>query len=105
MVSSYASLSSLDDVFHNLGKDDHRRPSPVSPRNGSTGLTSLPPLSGPALPPAPTTHLPTMAQPFPKMAAPAPDYVEAHHGLHLPPAELPASVADGPVSAPPSVCR
>ncbi|XP_062244793.1 protein FAM193A isoform X2 [Platichthys flesus] len=96
--------NSLDDVFHNLGKEDHRQPAAVSPRNGSTGLTSLPPLSGPTLPPAPT-HLPTMAsQPFPKMAAPAPDFVEAHQGLCLPPAEPPASLTDGPVSAPPSVC-
>ncbi|XP_019956809.2 protein FAM193A isoform X2 [Paralichthys olivaceus] len=95
--------NSLDDVFHNLGKEDHRQPAAVTPRNGSTGLTSLPPLSGPALPPAPT-HLPTMAsQPFPKMAAPAPDFAEAHQGLCLPPAE-PASLTDGPVSAPPSVC-
>ncbi|XP_058496559.1 protein FAM193A isoform X1 [Solea solea] len=96
--------NSLDDVFHNLGKEDHRQPAPVTPRNGSTGLTPLPPLSGPALPPAPT-HLPTMgSQPFPKMAAPAPDFVEAHQGLCLPPAEPPASSTDGPVSAPPSVC-
>ncbi|XP_034437094.1 protein FAM193A isoform X4 [Hippoglossus hippoglossus] len=96
--------NSLDDVFHNLGKEDHRQAAAVTPRNGSTGLTSLPPLSGPTLPPAPT-HLPTMAsQPFPKMAAPAPDFVEAHQGLCLPPAEPPASLTDGPVSAPPSVC-
>uniref|UniRef100_A0A8D2ZJY1 FAM193 C-terminal domain-containing protein n=1 Tax=Scophthalmus maximus TaxID=52904 RepID=A0A8D2ZJY1_SCOMX len=96
--------NSLDDVFHNLGKEDHRQPVPVAPRNGSTGLTSLPPLSGPALPPAPT-HLPAMgSQPFPKMAAPAPDFVESHQGLCLPPAEPPASSTDGPVSAPPSVC-
>ncbi|XP_067352856.1 protein FAM193A isoform X4 [Channa argus] len=97
--------NSLDDVFHNLGKEDHRQPTPATPRNGSTGLTSLPPLSNPALLPAPTAHLPTMAsQPFPKMAAPAPDFVEAHQVLCLPPAEPPASSADGPASAPPSVC-
>uniref|UniRef100_A0A8C4NZI9 FAM193 C-terminal domain-containing protein n=1 Tax=Dicentrarchus labrax TaxID=13489 RepID=A0A8C4NZI9_DICLA len=97
--------NSLDDVFHNLGKEDHRQPAPATPRNGPTGLTSLPPLSGPTLPPAPTTHLPTMgSQPFPKMAAPAPDFMEAHQGLCLPPAEPPASSADGPISAPPSVC-
>lgn len=103
---SCASLSPLDDVFHNLGKEDHRQPTPATLRNNSTGLTSLPPLSGPALPPTPNTHLPAMAsQPFPKMAAPAPDFVEAHQGLCLPPAEPPASCADGPVSAPPSVCR
>uniref|UniRef100_A0A8C9XCK1 Family with sequence similarity 193 member A n=1 Tax=Sander lucioperca TaxID=283035 RepID=A0A8C9XCK1_SANLU len=97
--------NSLDDVFHNLGKEDHRQPAPAPPRNCPTGLTSLPPLSGPTLPPAPTTHLPTMgSQPFPKMAAPAPDFMEAHQGLCLPPTEPPASSADGPVSAPPSVC-
>nr|XP_019956811.1 PREDICTED: protein FAM193A isoform X3 [Paralichthys olivaceus] len=102
-VSCTATTVQSNDVFHNLGKEDHRQPAAVTPRNGSTGLTSLPPLSGPALPPAPT-HLPTMAsQPFPKMAAPAPDFVEAHQGLCLPPAE-PASLTDGPVSAPPSVC-
>lgn len=99
------SLSALDDVFHNLGKEDHRQPAPAPPRNCPTGLTSLPPLSGPTLPLAPTTHLPTMgSQPFPKMAAPAPDFMEAHQGLCLPPTEPPASSADGPVSAPPSVC-
>ncbi|XP_069386286.1 protein FAM193A isoform X4 [Paralichthys olivaceus] len=102
-VSCTATTVQSNDVFHNLGKEDHRQPAAVTPRNGSTGLTSLPPLSGPALPPAPT-HLPTMAsQPFPKMAAPAPDFAEAHQGLCLPPAE-PASLTDGPVSAPPSVC-
>uniref|UniRef100_A0AAQ4Q0F5 FAM193 C-terminal domain-containing protein n=1 Tax=Gasterosteus aculeatus aculeatus TaxID=481459 RepID=A0AAQ4Q0F5_GASAC len=97
--------NSLDDVFHNLGKEDHRPPAPAPPRNCPAGLTSLPPLSAPTLPPAPTTHLPTLgSQPFPKMAAPVPDFIEAHQGLCLPPAEPPASSADGPVSAPPSVC-
>uniref|UniRef100_A0A674N2W3 Family with sequence similarity 193 member A n=1 Tax=Takifugu rubripes TaxID=31033 RepID=A0A674N2W3_TAKRU len=96
---------SFYDVFHNLGKKDHRQPSPGAPRNSHAGMTSLPPLSGTTLPPAPTTHLPTMgSQPFPKMAAPAPDFIEAHQGLCLPPAEPPSSSVDGPVSAPPSVC-
>ncbi|XP_029010862.1 protein FAM193A isoform X2 [Betta splendens] len=104
-VSCTATTVQSNDVFHNLGKEDHRQATPSALRNGSTGLTSLPPLSGPALPPAPTTHLPTMAsQPFPKMAAPAPDFGEAHQGLCLPPAEPPAPCADGPISAPPSVC-
>ncbi|XP_034543276.1 protein FAM193A isoform X8 [Notolabrus celidotus] len=97
--------NSLDDVFHNLGKEDHRQPAPAPPRSCPSGLTPLPPLSGPTLPPAPTTQLPTMgSQPFPKMAAPAPDFMEAHQGLCLPPAEPPTSSVDGPVSAPPSVC-
>lgn len=99
-------FASLDDVFHNLAKEDHRQPPPATPRNGPAGLTALPPLSGPTLPPTPTTHLPTMgSQPFPKMATPAPDFIEAHQGLCLPPAEPPASSADGHISAPPSVCR
>lgn len=99
-------LTSSDDVFHNLVKEDHRQPPPTAPRNGSAGLNPLPPLSGPTLPPTPATHLPTMAsQPFPKMATPAPDFMEAHQGLCLPPTEPPASSADCHISAPPSVCR
>lgn len=104
-VSCTATTVQSNDVFHSIGKEDHRQPTAANPRNGPTGLTSLPPLSGPSLPPAPTTHLPTMgSQPFPKMAAPAPDFMEAHQGLCLPQAEPPASSADGPISAPPSVC-
>uniref|UniRef100_A0AAX7UK19 FAM193 C-terminal domain-containing protein n=1 Tax=Astatotilapia calliptera TaxID=8154 RepID=A0AAX7UK19_ASTCA len=97
--------NSLDDVFHNLGKEDHRQPTPTTPRNGSTGLTSLPPLSGPPLPPAPTAHLPIIgSQPFPKMATPAPDFADSHQGHCLPPTEPLATSMDGPISAPPSVC-
>ncbi|XP_059903718.1 protein FAM193A isoform X4 [Gadus macrocephalus] len=98
--------NSLDDVFHSLGKEDHRLPSPVAPRNSPTGLASLPLLSGPSLPTAPNAHLPAMgSQPFPRMPTPAPGFLEAHHqGLCLSPAEPPAPSIDGPVSAPPSVC-
>uniref|UniRef100_A0A8C5B8G6 FAM193 C-terminal domain-containing protein n=1 Tax=Gadus morhua TaxID=8049 RepID=A0A8C5B8G6_GADMO len=98
--------NSLDDVFHSLGKEDHRLPSPVAPRNSPTGLASLPLLSGPSLPTPPNTHLPAMgSQPFPRMPTPAPGFLEAHHqGLCLSPAEPPAPSIDGPVSAPPSVC-
>ncbi|XP_034543277.1 protein FAM193A isoform X9 [Notolabrus celidotus] len=104
-VSCTATTVQSNDVFHNLGKEDHRQPAPAPPRSCPSGLTPLPPLSGPTLPPAPTTQLPTMgSQPFPKMAAPAPDFMEAHQGLCLPPAEPPTSSVDGPVSAPPSVC-
>lgn len=104
-VSCTATTVQSNDVFHNLGKEDHRQPPSSSSRSSSTGLTSLPPLSGPTLPSAPTTHLPTMAlQAFPKMAATAPDFTEAHPGLCLPPSEPPVSSTDGPVSAPPSVC-
>ncbi|XP_037545642.1 protein FAM193A [Nematolebias whitei] len=97
--------NSIDDVFHSLGKEDHRQPTSAAPKNGSTGLTSLPLLTSPALPPAPTSHLPIAgSQPFPKMAVQDPDFVEAHQGLCLPPAEPPAPSMDGPASAPPSVC-
>ncbi|XP_077381407.1 protein FAM193A isoform X4 [Festucalex cinctus] len=100
-----ASKTSLDDVFHSLGKEDHRQAPPPAPRNNPTALSPLPPLSAPSLPPAPATHLPAMApQSFPKMAAPAPDLGEVHPGLCLPPAEPAVSSSDGPLSAPPSVC-
>uniref|UniRef100_A0A3P9JBW8 Family with sequence similarity 193 member A n=1 Tax=Oryzias latipes TaxID=8090 RepID=A0A3P9JBW8_ORYLA len=95
--------NSIDDIFHSLGKEDHRQLPPASPRNGSAGLTSLPPLSGPSLPPAPTAHLPTMGlQPFPKMAAP--DFVEPGQDLCHPPMEPTAPSVDGSVSAAPSIC-
>ncbi|XP_017263697.1 protein FAM193A isoform X2 [Kryptolebias marmoratus] len=104
-VSCTATTVQSNDVFHSLGKEDHRQPTSATPRNGSSGLTSLPPLSGPALPPAPASHLPIMgSQPFPKMATQAPDFVETHQGLCLPPAEPPAPSMDGPASTPPSVC-
>uniref|UniRef100_A0A4W5P6G9 Family with sequence similarity 193 member A n=1 Tax=Hucho hucho TaxID=62062 RepID=A0A4W5P6G9_9TELE len=105
--------NSLGDVFHNIGKEDHRQqPGPIAPRNSPTGLASLPHLSsGPALPPAPGPtaqhHYPSMgSQPFPTTATPAPGFMEAHHqGMCLSPAEPPAAApADGAISAPPSVC-
>uniref|UniRef100_A0A8C7JC48 Family with sequence similarity 193 member A n=1 Tax=Oncorhynchus kisutch TaxID=8019 RepID=A0A8C7JC48_ONCKI len=103
--------NSLGDVFHNIGKEDHRQqPGPIAPRNGPTA--SLPPLSsGPALPPAPGStaqhHYPSMgSQPFLTTATPTPGFMEAHHqGMCLSPAEPPAAApADGAISAPPSVC-
>lgn len=104
-VSCTATTVQSNDVFPSLGKEEHRQPPCSSPRGSSTGLGSLPPLSVSTLPPAPTTHLSTMASPaFPKMAAPAPDFTEMHQGLCLPPSEPPVSCPDGPVSAPPSVC-
>ncbi|XP_028304055.1 protein FAM193A isoform X3 [Gouania willdenowi] len=104
-VSCTATTVQSNDVFHSLGKDAHRQPPPSIPRNVSAGLSSLPPLSGPVLPPASPAHLSTMGSlPFPQMATPPPDFVESHQGLCLPPAEPPASSVDAPVSAPPSIC-
>ncbi len=58
----------LDEVFHNLGKEDHRHPTPVAPRNSPTSLTSLPPLNGISHPPSPNTHLPSIGtQSFPRL--------------------------------------
>ncbi|XP_054636472.1 protein FAM193A isoform X2 [Dunckerocampus dactyliophorus] len=105
-VSCTATTVQSNDVFHSLGKEDHRQASPVIPQHPATPLSSLPPLSGPSLPTAPGQHIPAMGpQSFPKIAAPAPDLGETHQGLCLPPAE-PAisSSTDGPLSAPPSVC-
>lgn len=107
-------LSLPGDVFHNIGKEDHRQqPGPIAPRNSPTGLPSLPPLSsGPALPPGPGStaqhHYPSIgSQSFLTTATPAPGFMEAHHqGMCLSPAEPPtAAPADGAISAPPSVCR
>ncbi|XP_038162062.1 protein FAM193A isoform X2 [Cyprinodon tularosa] len=104
-VSCTATTVQSNDVFHSLGKDDHRQPMSAAPRSNSMGLASLPPLSGPTLPPAPTSQLSSVgSQTFPKMATPPPDFVESHHALCLPPAEPPAPSVDGPVSAPTSVC-
>ncbi|MFT7807673.1 protein FAM193A [Arapaima gigas] len=99
-VSCAATTTQSGEVFHNVGKEDHRHPSPAAPRNSPTGLNSLPPLAG-------APHLPSVASPhFPKRAAPAPGFLDApHQGLYLSSAE-PAVVpqAEGCVSAPPSVC-
>ncbi|XP_061626584.1 protein FAM193A isoform X2 [Phyllopteryx taeniolatus] len=104
-VSCTATTVQSNDVFHSLGKEDHRQASSAAPRNNPTSLGPLPPLSGPSLPPAPATHIPAIVpQSFPKMAAPAPDLGEVHPGLCLPPAEPAISSVDGPLSAPPSVC-
>uniref|UniRef100_A0A8C9SD02 Family with sequence similarity 193 member A n=1 Tax=Scleropages formosus TaxID=113540 RepID=A0A8C9SD02_SCLFO len=95
------------EVFHSVGKEDHRHPSPTAPRNSPTGLASLPPLSSTPLPPVSTAHLPSVASPhFPKRAAPAPGFLDAsHQGLYLSSAEpAVAPQAEGCVSAPPSVC-
>ncbi|XP_053713614.1 protein FAM193A isoform X1 [Synchiropus splendidus] len=93
------------DVFHNLSKEDHRHISPDTTRSGSTVLAGLSPFSVPSLPTAPSPHLSTMgSKPFPKMAAPAPEFADAHQGLCLTPADPQVPSADVPISAPPSVC-
>ncbi|XP_066574217.1 protein FAM193A isoform X2 [Amia ocellicauda] len=97
--------TSLGEVFHNIGKEDHRHSTPVAPRNSPTGLATLPPLTATALSPAPGPHLPNIgAQPFPKTAATAPGFVDPHPGLWPSPAAPPPATTEGSLSAPPSVC-
>ncbi|KAJ8281034.1 hypothetical protein GJAV_G00062620 [Gymnothorax javanicus] len=105
-VSCTASTVQSSEVFHNMGKEDHRHLPPVAPRNSPTGLASLPPLPTPALSPAPAPHLPSMGpQPYPKTALVAPGFLEPHHQMACPPSSDQASApAEGPASAPPSVC-
>ncbi|KAG5286431.1 hypothetical protein AALO_G00014790 [Alosa alosa] len=86
--------TSLGEVFHNIGKEDHRHPSsPLAARNSPTGL---PPLNGASLANNPATHLPSMGS--------QPGFMDAHPGLCLSAAEPPSIPGDGPVSAPPSIC-
>ncbi|XP_028834359.1 protein FAM193A isoform X2 [Denticeps clupeoides] len=102
-VSCTATTVQSNEVFHNIAKEDHRHPTPVAPRNSPTALASLPQISNTPLPPAPSTHLPSMvSQSFPKSVTPTPGFLEAHQGLCL--SEPLVAAADGPVSAPPSVC-
>ncbi|XP_066535658.1 protein FAM193A isoform X2 [Hoplias malabaricus] len=104
-VSSTATTVQSSEVFHNIVKEDHIQPNPIAPRNSPTGLASLPPLNGPAHPPALNTHLPSMGtQPFPKTVTPAPGFMEAHQSLCLSTVEQPPPLADAPVSGPNSVC-
>ncbi|CAJ0944857.1 unnamed protein product [Ranitomeya imitator] len=97
--------SSIGDVFHNI-KEEHRHPStPVAPRNSPTSLAALPSLSPATHSSASTPHHPNInPQPFPKTAATAPGFVDSHLGFCASTAAPPTSAADGPLSAPPSVC-
>jgi len=97
---------SLDEVFHNLGKEDHRHPTPVAPRNSPTSLSSLPPLSGTSHPPSPNTHLPSIGtQSFPKTVTQTPVFMDVHQSLCLSSGEQPAASVEGLISGPNSVCR
>ncbi|XP_038661812.1 protein FAM193A isoform X2 [Scyliorhinus canicula] len=93
------------EVFHNLGKEDHRHPTPVAPRNSPTGLTSLPSLTPTPLSPASGPHMPNLVtSPFPKTASTAPSFVDPHSGLCPISTAAPAATTDGSVSASASVC-
>ncbi|MBN3300042.1 F193A protein, partial [Amia calva] len=48
-VSCTATTVQSSEVFHNIGKEDHRHSTPVAPRNSPTGLATLPPLTATAL--------------------------------------------------------
>uniref|UniRef100_A0A672PK00 Family with sequence similarity 193 member A n=1 Tax=Sinocyclocheilus grahami TaxID=75366 RepID=A0A672PK00_SINGR len=95
----------LDEVFHNLGKEDHRHPTPVAPRNSPTSLTSLPPLNGTSHPSSPHTHLPSIGtQCFPKTVTRTPGFMDVHQGPCLSSGEQQAAPVDVLVSGPNSVC-
>ncbi|XP_016402026.1 protein FAM193A-like isoform X1 [Sinocyclocheilus rhinocerous] len=104
-VSSTATTVQSNEVFHNLGKEDHRHPTPVAPRNSPTSLASLPPFSGTSHPSSPNTHLPSIGtQSFPKTVTQTPGYMDVHQGLCLSAGEQPTTPVDGLVSGPNSVC-
>ncbi|MGH0153816.1 UNVERIFIED_CONTAM: hypothetical protein FKN15_025538 [Acipenser sinensis] len=97
--------TSLGEVFHNIGKEDHRHSTPTAPRSSPTGLASLPSLTATALSPASAPHLPNLGtQHFPKTAATAPGFMDPHQGLCPTTVVLPAATTENSVSAPPSVC-
>ncbi|XP_077575275.1 protein FAM193A [Stigmatopora nigra] len=97
-ISCTATAVQSNDVFHSLGKEDHRQISPAAARINPVSLGPLPPLSAST----------GATAPFPKSVSPASDSGEPHShphpGLCLPPAEPNISSADSPLSAPPSVC-
>ncbi|XP_052456881.1 protein FAM193A-like isoform X1 [Carassius gibelio] len=102
-VSSTTTTVQSNEVFHNLGKEDHRHPTPVAPRNSPTSIASLPPLSGTSHPSSPNTHLPSIGtQSFPKTVTPG--YMDIHQGLCLSAGEQPTTLGEGLVSGPNSVC-
>ncbi|XP_048448597.1 protein FAM193A-like, partial [Rhincodon typus] len=93
------------EVFHSLGKEDHRHPTPVAPRNSPTGLTSLPSLAPTPLSPASAPHMSNLVtSPFPKTASTAPGFVDPHSGLCPTSTAAPAATTEGSVSASASVC-
>ncbi|XP_030644038.1 protein FAM193A isoform X2 [Chanos chanos] len=97
--------ASLGEVFHNIGKEDHRHPTPIPPRNSPTGVATLPPLNGPMHPSAPNTHLPSIGAPtFPKTVTPTPGFMDPHQALCLSSGDPSTAPAEGLGSAPPSVC-
>ncbi|XP_042198961.1 protein FAM193A isoform X3 [Callorhinchus milii] len=97
--------TSLGEVFHNLGKEDHRHPTPVAPRNSPTGLTSLPSLTPTPVSPASAPHMPNLVTaPFPKTASTAPGFVDPHSGLCPTTTAPPAATTESSVSASASVC-
>ncbi|XP_051558831.1 protein FAM193A-like [Myxocyprinus asiaticus] len=104
-VSSTTTTFQSNEVFHNLGKEDHRHPSPVAPRNSPTSLASLPPLCGTSHLSAPSTHLPSIGtQPFPKTVTQTPGFMDVQQGLCLSSGEQSTAQVDGLVSGPNSVC-
>ncbi|XP_043918833.1 protein FAM193A isoform X2 [Protopterus annectens] len=105
--------SSLGEVFHSIGKEDHRHPVPVAPRNSPTGIVSLQSFAPSALSPNSAPHITSLGTPpFPKKAATAPGFVDPHSGVCSTTAATlttttntaTTTTTDSSVSAPPSVC-
>lgn len=96
---------SIGEVFHGVGKEEHRHAVPAAPRSSPTGLAPLPTLAPAALSPASTPHLGSLAAPaFPKTAAPSPGFGDSRKSFCPASAAPPPPTTDGSASAPPSVC-
>lgn len=96
---------SLGDVFHGLGKEEHRHTVPAAPRSSPTGLGPLPTLAPATLSPVPTPHLTNLSAPsFPKTASTAPGFVEPRKSFCPAPVAPQPPTTDSSASAPPSIC-
>lgn len=99
-------LSPAGEVFHGIGKEEHRHAVPAAPRSSPTGLAPLPTLAPAALSPASTPHPGSLAAPaFPQTAAPSPGFGDSRKSFCPASVAPPPPTTDGPLSAPPSVCR
>ncbi|TRY94335.1 hypothetical protein DNTS_026333 [Danionella cerebrum] len=104
-VSSTATTVQSNEVFHNLGLDDHRHLTPIAPRNSPTSLSSHPPYNGSSHTSSQNSHQTSIGtQSFPKTVSQSPGFMDVHQGLCLSPSEQQANTVDGLISGPSSVC-